>query len=256
MLNTRMLCLALVMTAPATALADFSYYAGFGGGGTRVERDDIDQSFTVLTTGVLLGLPPFDQGPGPYVDPAADVKDPEGTDFAWKLFGGVRYGKYLGVEVGHVDLGTTEDAFPFIIAPILRDVGGTPTLVRPAQDRQIDVETEIDGQQLYLMGFWPLSEQVEIFGKVGMLFWDRDTLIIDRIAAISAVDQPNLPAIQLDGQDWTQTAASDDGEDLAVGIGLHIKASERVTLRGEFEWFDIEGTSQAWLASVSLVFGF
>jgi opacity protein-like surface antigen len=251
-----MLCLALAMTAPTVALADLSYYVGFGGGGSRIERDDIDLSFTVLTTGVIAGLPPYDTGPGPYVDPATDVNDPEGTDFAWKVFGGVRYGKYFGLELGHVDLGTAEDAFPFTIAPIFRDVSGTPTPVRPEQDRQIDVETEIDGQQLYLMGFWPLSEQVELFGKIGMFSWDRDTLIIDRIAAISVVDQPTLPAIQLDGQNWTQTTTSDDGEDLAAGFGLHIKASEHVMLRGEFEWFDIEGTSQAWLGSVSLVFAF
>lgn len=245
------LCLAALVAVPATSWAELSWYVGIGGGGTRVEAQDVDLSFDVYTTGVVAGLPPYN-GPGPFIDPAAHVTDPEGTDFALKLFGGVRWGRYLGFELGWVDLGTAEDGFPYVIPQIDRNGG----VIRVAQDRQIDVESEIDGIEAYLVGFWPLGEKVELFGKLGMLAWDRDTLVIDPIAVLTPVDQPTVPEIRLDGEPFTQLRQSDDGEDLALGAGVNISASERVVLRGEFEWFDVEDTSQTWLASASLIFAF
>ena len=221
------LCLAALVAVPVTSWAEFDWYVGIGGGGTRVETENVDLSFEIYTTGVIAGLPPYD-GPGPFVDPAAHVTDPEGTDFALKLFGGWRWGRHLGVELGWVDLGTAEDSFPYQIPQIDR-VGG---VIRPAQDRQIDTEVEIDGLQAYVVGYWPLGKSVELFGKVGLLAWDRDSLVIDEIAV------------------------SDDGEDLALGAGINIAAGERISLRGEFEWFDIKDTSLAWLASVSLLYAF
>ncbi len=245
------LCLAVLVAAPATSWAESGWYVGIGGGGTRVATENVDLSFEIYTTGVIAGLPPYD-GPGPFIDPAAHVTDPEGTDFALKLFGGWRWGRHLGVELGWVDLGTAEDSFSYQIPQIDR-AGG---VIRPVQDRQIDTEVEIDGLQVYLVGYWPLGKSLELFGKVGMLAWDRDSLVIDEIAVLTPVDQPTVPEIRLDGEPFTQIAVSDDGEDLALGAGVNIAAGERISLRGEFEWFDIEDTSQAWLASVSLLYAF
>ena len=133
-------CLAAVATAlPAAAMADIGFYMGAGMGGSRVERDDIFLSFDEYTTGTLTFLtdPPYNVAE--YREQAVVVEDPEGTDFAFKVFGGVRFGTYVGVEAGYIDLGTATDGFPFVIPPITS--GGGVTQLRPLQDRQIDVET-------------------------------------------------------------------------------------------------------------------
>lgn len=250
-------CLASLATVlPAVALADISAYFGVGMGGSRVERDDINLSFDEFTTNAV-GLPPYDVGT--VRETRAIVDDPAGTDFAFRVFGGVRFGSYLGVEAAYLNLGEAKDGFPIILPPIF----STPTaLFRPQQDRQIDVETKIDGYQLSLVGFLPLNDQIELFGRLGAVRWDRDTLIIDRIGVLRPeTSQPAIPEILLTGEEpdgitFTALRNSDDGTDLAVAAGIQIKASERVSMRAEVEWLDIDGTSLTVTGMVSLVFGF
>ena len=94
-----------------------------------------------------------------------------------------------------------------------------------------------------------------------MLSWNQDTLIVDVIGTIEPVNQPGIPEIILgdeapDGETFKSLNSSDSGTDLAVGAGVSIKASERVSMRAELEWFDVANTSLAWAGTVSLVFGF
>lgn len=278
-LNFRPLCLvALAATVPAVATADVSYYVGLGAGGARVERNDINLHFDEYTqTQGIPGLPPGAFAPpydvdfrGPIVEtvdpngyrtPGAtpvDVSDPSGSDFSFKAFAGVRFGKHLGVEAGYINLGEAKDGFPYQI-PMIQSLGGFPP--RPLEDRQIDIETKIDGFQGYLVGFLPLNDTVELFGKVGVLVWDQDTLVVDRIGSMEGVDQPAIPEIILgneapDGVTFSSLKSSDSGTDLALGAGINLRASDHVAVRTEFEWFDIDTTSLAWSASMSLVFSF
>lgn len=262
-------CLAAVVTAlPATAMADISYYLGVGVGGSRLERDDINISFDEYTSGTILADPPYD-GPN-FRRQAVTVQDPEGTDFTFKAFAGARFGTYFGVEAGYIDMGEPSDAYAFDIPAIFSTFANLA--VRPLQERQIDVETKLSGFQGYLVGFLPLTDAIEVFGKVGLLAWDQDSLIVDRIGTATPVDQPGVPEIILcpagptepngtcavapDGETFQSLASSDDGTDLALGAGVNLKASERVTMRAELEWYDIDNASLAWSGTVSLVFGF
>jgi len=261
-------CLAAVVTAlPATAMADINYYLGVGVGGSRLERDDINISFDQFTSGTVLADAPYNV---PYREPAVAVSDPEGTDFTFKVFAGARFGTYFGVEAGYINMGEPSDAYAFEIPAIFSTATGLQ--VRPFQERQIDVETKLDGFQGYLVGFLPLSETIEVFGKVGLLAWNQDTLIVDRIGVLTPVDQPGVPEIILcpngptesngtctvapDGTSFYSVDTSDDGTDLALGAGVNIKASERVSFRAELEWYDLDNASLAWTGAVSLVFGF
>jgi len=203
MLKIKQSCLAtlLAVALPSAALADFSYYLGIGGGGSRIERDDIDLNYKVVTTSptggpVALGAPPFSAAEGPpyAADPFIQVKDPSGTDFAYKLFAGVRYGANLGFEAGYIDLGTAEDGFDYIIPAIFRANGD---FIRPALDRQITVETAIDGFQFYAVGFLPLGERFELFGKIGLIAWDRETKVLEKIMAFTPISQPGIPDTRL-----------------------------------------------------------
>ena len=112
------------------------------------------------------------------------------------------------------------------------------------------------------MGYLPLGETVELFAKVGLLHWNQDTRILDRVGAIEPVDQPGIPEILLsddptpDGISFQSISASDSGTDLAAGAGVILRASEHVSMRAELEWFDISNTSLAWAGTMSLVFNF
>ena len=267
MINYKHFCLAALATAlPVTAMADFSSYLGVGMGGSRVERNDVNLTFSEYTTGTILADPPFNVQNPPIE--RLNLTDPSASSFSFKVFGGVRYGRYLGVELGYVNLGRADDGSSFEIPAIT--ASAIPLLVRPLQDRQIDVETKIDGFQGYAVGFLPLGEQIELFAKVGLIRWDADVRVIDRIGAVFPVDQPGIPEILAsgelvnrvleddtpDGVSFSSESASETGTDIAAGAGIQIKASERVSLRAELEWFDIDGTSLTWTGNVGLVFGF
>jgi opacity protein-like surface antigen len=213
MFNKTHSCAALLLAAavPATALADFSFYLGVGGGGSRIERDDINLDFKVITTNVINGFGPYSSGaaltPGGIfsADPFPRVNDPAGTDFAWKVFGGARYGRHLGLEVGYIDLGEAEDSFEYLIPEIRRNASNPnppPTfipgdLTRPDQDRQIEVETAIDGMLVAAMGYLPVGERFELFGKVGLIRWDRKTQVLERVLEFTPVSQPGAPDTRL-----------------------------------------------------------
>lgn len=291
MFNKTHTCTALLLAAalPATALADFSFYLGVGGGGARVDRDDINLDYKVVTNNLFPGTP----APN---DPFISVSDPQGSDFSWKIFGGVRYGANLGLELGYIDMGEADDGFDYVIPAI----GGLRP--RPETDRQIDVVTEIDGVTASLIGFLPVGERFELFGKAGVIRWDRKTQVLHRTLEFTPVQQPFVPDTLLytggrdpitgeplapvvtsganqnafacfptpvaDGEGGAMPRQpeaacsdllprrSDSGTDLALGFGVNIKASENVALRAEFEWFDIKGTDLAWAATMSIVFGF
>lgn len=257
---------ALASVLPATAMADFSGYMGVSVGGSRVERDDINLTVEEYTTGVILGDAPYNTGT--LRATRLETRDPEGTDFSFKVYGGVRYGAYLGLEAGYVNLGETEDNPAYILPAINSTALGLP--VRPQQDRQLDIQTKIDGWQLSAVGFLPLNDQIELFGKVGLIRWDNDTRVVDRIGGVFPVDHPAIPEVLVsgnigdlvlvddtpDGVSFSQAETSESGTDLALGAGIQIKASERVALRAELEWFDIDGTSLAWTGNVGLVFSF
>ena len=275
-------CLAAVAIAlPVTAMADLSFYVGGGAGGSRVERDDINLSFDEYTTGTQLptaaGVPRTE---APYTNcpcrfPVGSVQDPEGSDFSFKVFGGVRFGRFFGVEAGYLNLGTATDNFNLtipaifsLVAPPAGSPPGTPPVrgpaVRPIQNRLIDVETKMDGEQGYAVGYLPLGDTVELFAKVGLLHWNQDTRVLDRVGPITPVDQPGIPEILL-SDDLTPDGISflfdesthrDSGTDLAAGAGVILRASEHVSMRAELEWFDIANTSLAWAGTMSLVFDF
>ena len=275
-------CLAAAGCAlSATAMADLSYYVGGGIGGSRVERNDISLSFDEYTTGTTEPTAPPGNVPrteAPYTNcpcrfPIGSVQDPQGTDFAFKVFGGVRFGRYVGAEIGYLNLGKATEGFNLtlpaifsLVAPPVGSPPGTPPVlgpgVRPLQNRLIDAETRLDGEQAYAVGYLPLGETVELFAKVGLLHWNQDTRILDRVGAIQPVDQPGIPEILLsddpapDGISFRSISASDSGTDLAAGGGVILRASEHVSMRAELEWFDIETTSLAWAGTMSLVFNF
>lgn len=95
---------------------------------------------------------------------------------------------------------------------------------------QVDINA--DGFDLFAVGSYPVSDKLDLFGKAGMVSWDAST-------SLDGVDQ-----------------GSDNGEDLALGIGVRFNTDSNFGIRGEYEWLDIKDTDSAWLLSVGFEYAF
>ena len=84
---------------------------------------------------------------------------------------------------------------------------------------------------LFAVGVIPVGSSFEVFGKAGYTMWDMDMSIT------------GLPG-----------SASDDGTDLAYGVGGAYTIGDRIALRIEYELFEIDGTEDVSMASVGVDF--
>ena len=92
---------------------------------------------------------------------------------------------------------------------------------------------DADGWTLYGVGALPLSDSFDLFAKAGVISWDAEATI-----------------------DGIPIVGTDDGEDLALGIGGRWSSNGVLGLRAEFEWFDISEVDDVWMASVGVEFRF
>lgn len=128
---------------------------------------------------------------------SASVDDPAGlvddSDTGVKLFGGFRLNNNFAVEAFYADFGDPE-TFSF---------GSLSS-------------EEITGFGVQIVGIAPLSNQVELFGKLGLISWDED--------------------YKIDGS----VTFSDSGTDLTYGFGATFHVNDMVSIRGEWEFYDVE----------------
>lgn len=89
---------------------------------------------------------------------------------------------------------------------------------------------EVDGFQFAAVGVYPINPKFSMFGKLGLYMWD---------ASFSA---PGF-------------SESDDGTDLTFGVGVAWNFMRNLSLRGEWERFDLDDVD-ADLLSASIVFTF
>jgi OOP family OmpA-OmpF porin len=143
---------------------------------------------------------------GPYVGGglgyfSVDTGDFDGSDTSWKLFGGYRMNPYFATELEYIDGGQPDDS---------------------------GLEIDISGFNLSVLGSWPVSEQFDVFAKLGMLFWDADA----------------------------RGFGDESGEDFSYGVGADFKFGENWAIRGEYQRFEIEDTDTADLFSLGVFFRF
>ncbi|MCK5395417.1 MAG: porin family protein [Gammaproteobacteria bacterium] len=109
------------------------------------------------------------------------------------IYGGYKVNKNFALELSYVDLGESEDDF----APVWT--------------------VEVDGINFSAVGIFPASEQVDLFGKVGMYMWDI------------SVSEAGF------GEFY-----SEDGTDLSFGFGAAINLTEQFALVFEYQMFDVD----------------
>ena len=115
------------------------------------------------------------------------------VDQGFKVFGGYRFHRNFALEGFYADLGDAEFS-----------------------NGAVTIKSATDGYGLSAVGLLPVTEQIDLFAKVGMFHWSVD-----------ATSNVNI-------------SAGDDGTDGTYGIGAAYNM-KTVSLRAEFERFDIGG---------------
>lgn len=260
------LLLSLAAIAPLCAQAEISYYGGFGAGGSRVE-EDLNVTFAAFEYDGQVLVPVFDRTFSPatnpnYGQPVSKKLDKfNGTDLGYRVFAGVRFGQYIGIEGGYVNLGKPEDDVQITIPSrsgpsddrILCDA------CRPTTDILLGLEDNFYGWDLFVVGTLPITDRWEAFAKIGGFAWDSEFTAKNGFADQFPPSPPAGPGGVPDGVPYIPTTTptsfteKTDGTDLAGGIGVNYLVSDRLTLRGEGTWYDIEGTEQVWLLGFNII---
>lgn len=120
---------------------------------------------------------------------------------AWRLFGGYRFNRYVGVEGGYINFDEFESS--------ASEAGQTA-----------DVEAEADGYTLAITGAIPLGERFAITGRAGYLFWDADA------------------KVAVNGS--TVESSNEDGSDIFFGAGLEFSFNDRFALRGVWDAYELD----------------
>lgn len=183
----------LLVASPAMAAEDSGFYIGAGFGEMAVEVNDI-----------------YDLG---------EKFDDSGT--AWKVLGGYKFMKYLGVELEYIDAGDAEDSYRYEEGKYFAEA---------------DVTIGVSGFNASAVGILPLGEKFNVFGKLGFIMWDAD----------SELDgDTNLP--EFEGFDLDERG-TDDGTDLSWGIGAGFDFTENFGVRLEYQSFEVSDTDLALLS--------
>lgn len=132
---------------------------------------------------------------------SVDTDGFDGSDTSFKVLGGYDFGRYFAGEIEYIDGGSPDDQ---------------------------GVSVDVTGFNASVLGTLPVSGSVEVFAKLGMIFWDADVRGFD----------------------------DDSGEDFSYGVGISYGFANNLGVRGEYQRFEIEDTDTVDLAALSLTWRF
>ncbi|UCG74261.1 MAG: outer membrane beta-barrel protein [Chromatiales bacterium] len=198
----------------SSVFAETGLYGGLGVGGSKVSAD-VDTPFV-----------------DDAVPPNPIVVDFDEYDASFKAFAGYRLLDWLAVEGGWYYLGKPD---------------GSSAFVDPST--RVETEIELKGWNADLVAFWRFQDQWEVFGKLGVFFWNSE------LEVRSKADASGSPSGNPPGAN--QTLFDDQsGEDIKGGVGINYLHDENLALRGEFEYFDVDETDDVWMLSFSAIWRF
>lgn len=242
-------------------------YLGGGGGAGRLET-------TLEKLGVLPATVDPDQPnpPSSTFDPPGFAPDEslEKTSFnettiTSKFFAGYRIMDYLAVEGGYIKFHGMDD-HPCFLSDKTGECTATPEVdvILEDSERAWTVDVPLDGWTAYFVGIYPFNDTVEVFGKVGAIFWEMEPVGEERVripasggSGIIPCQGPGLGSPGVVPECRNEPNRSElDGTDLALGVGLNFNNASGITVRTEFEWFDIGVADRSWLLSLSAIYNF
>ena len=124
-------------------------------------------------------------------NPVAVGTSCDDTGSAWSVFGGYQFNKYLGVELGYTDISENK-----------------------ASDSVSTVTWKVKGTELLGVGAIPVNQYFEVYGKVGVFFWDLNDSCTGAC---------------------TFSSQSETGADLTYGIGVQFNFSKNVAARAQYQ---------------------
>jgi len=255
--------LALMTPVPGVAKDSWydGFYLGFAAGAGRLEADM-----------AKLGLLPPGNGGDPNAVPPIPPKPPgepiesndyAKTSFTGKLIAGYRIFRYMAVEVSYTDFYNTDQQYCF-----LDDTGGCTEsrgIASPAPPPGVPfsaisssawtVEFDTVGYSAYAIGLFPFGQDdaFEVFLKAGAIYWETDAYASEKIVGESAFVPPKLPLVP---EMNDPVSLKLDGTDLAVGTGINFNHPNGMTVRTEFEYYDITDLEQSYLLSLAVLYNF
>ncbi len=135
------------------------------------------------------------------------------TPSGWKAFAGYKVAPNLAVEGSYVDFG---DASTDGVVPV---IAGINSVANPAS-----IASQATGINVSGVASAAATDQISLFGKVGMMAWDKETT-----ASVQNIGPTNATVTQI---------AQTDGIDLSLGAGAEYKINDNLGIRGEVEHFD------------------
>ncbi len=147
-----------------------------------------------MATGLMLTTNPANAEPGYYVGGAYGLSRVNDSDFdennnsVLKIFVGGKYNDYIGVEGAVNDYGTSG---------------------------QNGYSSDLTGNTIALVGFYPLADRFEVFIKGGRLWW-RDKVVV-----------------------FNTLSDTLTGNDNFYGVGVNFNLSEIIALRAEMERYKV-----------------
>lgn len=162
---------------------------------------NLRRSFGVLAVATLAAAPLAASAQGWYAGVGVGQADWDligEEDTSLKVFGGYSFNPNFAVEFGYLDLGEAEISG-----------GGASASVTA------------DGFTFAGVGMFPVSNNVNILGKLGFFRWDAE----------AEVTLPGPVTMRAD----------DSGTDVFYGFGVQFDVNKSVAVRAEYEIYDIDG---------------
>jgi len=141
-----------------------------------------------------------------------DKVDFSGSDFAWNIYVGYDFNKYLAAEFGYMDLGSPSDQV---------DKGS----VEGGTYKQT-AEVKLNGIDLAVVGKVPLGESWDVHARLGLIWWTPEETLTTNVKFTDNTTYKDV---------YKEKA---DGTDLLFGIGGSWKMNENIIFG--LDWTHIE----------------
>lgn len=153
--------------------------------------------------------------------PGLVIASCDDKDTGYRIFGGYKFHTNLAIEGAYVDLGSY---------PASGSFQGIP----------FNVRSDVTGLTVQAVGMVPVGDYLTLLGRAGLIHWSIDS------------------SGQVGGGFG---AVSDDGVDLALGIGAQFNLTRNFGLRADFDLYpklgnDDTGEEDLTMISVGMVFSF
>ncbi len=181
-----------LFTAPTAFAANVGGYIGASVGGSKVKDAPSGSEFDAELAAAGITA-------------TSSVDD---TDNGWKIYGGYKFNQNMAVEGSYADFGELT-----IDSNVTSPFTGT-------------IHTTWEAQTLAVagVGILPLAYSMELFGKIGVHYWDVD-----------------LQSTASAGGGAGSASESDNGTSLLFGVGAGYNLNNNFALRAEWERYDNVG---------------